>query len=84
VFNCGTTLALDIESIELVDDSNGVFSLTGVPGLPTTLPPLQTATFTVGANVPEPGLRIGTVQIESDSDNSPLNVEVRATVPEAN
>ncbi len=84
IFNCGTTLSVNLESIELIDDSVGVFTISNLPQTPTTLPPLQTTTMTVGANIPVPGLRIGTVQIVSDSDNSPLDLEVRATVPEGN
>ncbi len=82
IFNCSSTLDLNISSIELSDDGGGIFALENPPAAPLTLDGFDTQVITVAANLPE-GERIGELTISSNDTSQPdLKVELRARTPE--
>lgn len=81
MLNCSQTLNLEVSSIELTDDGQGVFALGDLPTLPLQLAPLQTAQFTVTGNLQAPGIATGEVEVSSTDTSSDGKLGLRLTVP---
>lgn len=83
LLNCSRTLPVDVTGVALTDDGGGVFSLEGLPQLPLTIAPLQTAKFTATGTLAEAGISQGVVGVESTDTKSDATIDLLIHVPPA-
>ena len=83
MLNCSRTLSVDITGVMLTDDGGGVFSLSGLPQLPLTIAPLQTAKFTATGTLADVGISQGSIGVESTDAKADPTIDLLIHVPPA-